>query len=107
MAKQESKKYFSDTEIFTMVTKGLNAHKICEKAQINLSTLRRRLYEMSVKRNELITVDGLFQETDIFEVKKLGLIVPRKVLEHKGFVVGQKFKIDFNGDKKITLTITT
>ena len=59
------------------------------------------------KRNELITVDVLFQETDTFEIKKLGLIVPRKVLEHKGFEIGQKFKIDFNGGKKITLAMTT
>lgn len=106
MAKNDTtKKFVTDTELFTMITKGLNAEKICQKADITLNTLRRRLYEMSINRQELIHCPGLFGERDVFELKKLGLTISRKTLEAQGFELGQKFKIGFNGKgKSITLT---
>ena len=107
MAKKDTtKKFVTDTEIFTMITKGLDANKICEKAGITLNTLRRRLYEMSINRQELVHCPGLFGERDTFELKKLGLTISRKTLEAQNFEMGQKFKIGFNGNgKKITLTL--
>ncbi len=76
-----------------------------EKTLITVDAFRRRLFEISINRQELVHCPGLFGERDTFEIKKLGLTISRKTLEAQGFELGQKFKISFNGNgKKIILT---
>lgn len=99
------RKFISDDQLVELVQKTDDAKKLITKTGLTLNTLRKRLFEISVKKGELISADGLFQESDEVEVKKSGLTVSRRILEHQRFAIGQTFKMAFEGGKKITLTL--
>jgi hypothetical protein len=98
----------SDEQILDFVNQGLDAKQICDRAGLTKGTLRRKLYELSIKEGKLLQVSGLFgggaPKTE-FEIRKSGsLIIPGKVLEGQGYKPGQRFKIEF-GEKRIVLSL--
>jgi hypothetical protein len=100
-------KVASDDQILESVNQGLDAKQICDKAGLTKGTLRRKLYELSIKEGKLLQVPGLFgsaTKTE-FEIRKSGsLIIPGKVLEGQGYKPGQRFKIEFD-EKRIVLSL--
>ena len=87
--------------------KNLNANQICEKAEFNIGTLRRRHHVLMMNEQRFINVDGLFDPDNIAELKKGGITLSMKKLDalkcpHD---IGTKFQIDINTKtKKIVLT---
>ena len=101
------KKRITDEEILTLIDKKLDAKQICDKCGFTKGTLRRKLYELSIQRGQLINVAGLFgsaSKTE-FEIKKSGsLVIPGKVMESQGHKPGARFKIEFD-EKRIVLNL--
>jgi hypothetical protein len=105
--KATQKKRTTDEQTLNLIDKRHDAKQICEKCGFTKGTLRRKLYELSIQRGQLINVPGLFGSSvkTEFEIKKSGsLVIPGKVLESQGYKQGQRFKIEF-GDKGISLNL--
>jgi hypothetical protein len=69
------KKRITDEQILDLIDKRFDAKQIFEKCGFSKGTLRRKLYELSFQRGQLINVPGLFGrsvKTEVFEVKKSG-----------------------------------
>ena len=106
-AKAQTKVIASDDQILEFVNQGLEAKRICEKADLTKGALRRKLYELSIRQGALLQVPGLFGDTpkNEFEIRKSGsLIIPGKTLAAKGYKPGQRFKIEF-GEGQIVLNL--
>jgi hypothetical protein len=101
------KKRTTDEQILDLIDKRHDAKQICDKCGFTKGTLRRKLYELSIQRGQLINVPGLFGsgvKTE-FEIRKSGsLVILGKVLEAQGYKAGAKFKIEF-ADKQIILNL--
>ena len=101
------KKRTTDEQNLEMIDKRLDAKQICEKCGFTKATLRRKLYELSGQRGQLINLTWIFGASikTEFEVKKSGsLVLPRKVLEAQSYKVGSSFKIEFE-DKRAVLNL--
>ena len=85
----------------------LNASQICEKADFNIGTLRRRHHILLMNEQRFIDIPGLFDPDNIAEMKKGGITISAKKLDALNcpFEIGAKFSIDINSKtKKIVLT---
>ena len=88
-------------------TEKLNAQQICEKADFNIGTLRRRHHILLMNEQRFIDIPGLFDADNQTELKKGGITLSAKKLAalkcpHD---IGTKFQIDINAKtKKIVLT---
>jgi hypothetical protein len=71
-----------------------HAWQICEKCSFTKETLRRKLYELSIQRGQLINVPGL-------SGKSASLVLTGKLLESHGYKQCQRFKHEF-AEKQIT-----
>ena len=83
-------------------TKKLNAKQICEKADFNIGTLRRRHHVLMMNEKRFIQIDGLFDAENQAELKKGGITLSKKKLEALKcpFTQGQKFEISIDAGKK-------
>jgi hypothetical protein len=70
--KATQKKRTTDEQILELIEKRHDAKQICEKCGFTKGTLRRKLYELSIQRGQLINVPGLFRSSvkTEFEIKK-------------------------------------
>ena len=88
-------------------TEKLNAQQICEKADFNIGTLRRRHHILLMNEQRFIDIPGLFDPNNQTELKASGIVISSKKLEALKcpFQIGAKFTIEVNTkSKKIVLS---
>ncbi len=103
-----SKSIITNSQLLDFIeSKKLNANQICEKANFNIGTLRRRHHVLMMNEQRFIDIPGLFDPDNIAELKKGGITLSMKKLDalkcpHD---IGTKFQIEVNHKtKKIVLT---
>ena len=88
-------------------TKKLNAVQICEKADFNIGTLRRRHHVLMMNEKRFINVEGLFDPDNIAELKKGGITLSMKKLDalQNPHEIGTKFQIEVNHKTMVSVMI--
>ena len=101
-----AKTYLTDEHLLKIINrcKG-HARMICEKAGINVPTLKKRVYDLSLAGGELIKLNNLDEIKKTAEIKKNGLNINGKWLRASGFVEGQEFDLGQKGKKEIVLKL--
>ena len=105
MAKNQ-KTYLDDESLLKIIeTCTGDAQAVTKAASINVNTLRRRVYDLSLERGQLIKLTNLDEIKKRAEIKKNGLNINRKWLRASGFVEGQEFDLGQRGKKEIVLKL--
>ena len=105
MAKTQ-KTYLDDESLLKIIDdcKG-DAQAITKAAGINVNTLRRRVYDLSLERGQLIRLTNLEEFKKTAEFKKTGIHINGKWLRASGFVEGQAFILGQKGKNVIELKL--
>ncbi len=105
MAKNQ-KTYLDDEALLKIIeTCKSDAQAITKAAGINVNTLRRRVYDLSLERGQLIKLTNLDELKKTAEFKKTGCHINGKWLKASGFVEGQEFTLGQKGKTVIELKL--
>jgi hypothetical protein len=100
MANKNTKTYLSNHELSEIIeTHNGDAQKISKEASINLATLKKRAYDISLETGKLVVL------TNMDELKKTGVHINGKWLRASGFVEGQAFTLGQKGKNVIELKL--
>jgi hypothetical protein len=106
MANKNTKTYLSNDELFKIIeTHNGDAQKISKEASINMNTLKRRSYDISLETGKLVVLKNMEEFKKTAEFKKTGIHINGKWLKASGFVEGQAFTLSQKGKTVIELKL--
>jgi hypothetical protein len=106
MANKNTKTYLSNDELFKIIeAHNGDAQKISKEASINMATLKKRAYDISLETGKLVVLTNMDDIKDTAEFKKLGAVVSGKWLRINGFHEGQTFKLSKKSQNIIELKL--
>lgn len=101
-----AKKHLTDEQLMKIIDQCKGHGKmICEKAGINIGTLKRRAFDLSLQSGELIKLTHIDELKKTAEFKKTGIHINGRWLRASGFVEGQAFDLGQKGKKEIILKL--
>lgn len=94
-----------DEKILTLIEKGSDAQTIMNKLDIkSIGTLRKKIHALEQQKKEFIYVPDLFPSGNELKVKKMGLTIPRSLLEELGVDLTKKYDVRLEKSGEIVLT---
>ena len=95
----------SDKDLVALINKKLSAQEICQKAEISLPTLQRRVGEIMQKYKKFVNVPGLYAKRGNIRFSGMGIVIdsPFKAGDEFCIEVGDDCSINWTGNM-ITLT---